>query len=72
MKENRCSIVHISSDGSLKDYLPESLKQEPRAPTLRNLFNLAMGKARFYIQRFGGRSNPYGAGTSTALIAVRG
>ena len=46
--------------------------QEPRAPTLRNLFNIAMGKARFYIQRFGGRSNPHGAGTSTALIAVRG
>jgi hypothetical protein len=46
--------------------------QEPRAPTLRNLFNIAMGKVRFYIQRFGGRPKPHGAGTATALIAVRG
>ena len=46
--------------------------QEPRAPTLSNLFNVAMGKVRFYIQRFGGRSKPHGAETATALIAVRG
>jgi len=46
--------------------------QEPRARTLRNLFNIGMGKMRFYIQRFGGRSKPHGAGTATALIAVRG
>jgi len=46
--------------------------QEPRAPSLRNLINVAMGKVRFYIQRFGGRSNPHNAGTATALIAVRG
>jgi hypothetical protein len=46
--------------------------QEPRALSLRNLINVAMGKVRFYIQRFGGRSNPHNAGTATALIAVRG
>ena len=34
--------------------------------------NLMLGKVRFYIQRFGGRSNPYQVGTPTALIAVRG
>jgi hypothetical protein len=46
--------------------------QELRAPSLRKLINVAMGKMRFYIQRFGGRSNPHNAGTATALIAVRG
>jgi FecR-like protein len=46
--------------------------QEPRAPTLSNLLNVPIGKVRFYIQRFGGRSTPHGVGTATALIAVRG
>jgi hypothetical protein len=46
--------------------------QEPGAPSLRNLINVVMGKVQFYIQRFGGKSNPHGAGTATALIAVRG
>lgn len=46
--------------------------QEPGGPNLRNLINVVMGKVRFYIQRFGGKSNPYGAGTATALIAIRG
>jgi hypothetical protein len=31
-----------------------------------------MGKVRFYIQRLGGRPNPYRVVTPTALIAVRG
>jgi hypothetical protein len=46
--------------------------QEPPASSLINLINTVIGKSRFYIQRFGGRSNPGGAGTATALIAVRG
>jgi hypothetical protein len=46
--------------------------QEPGAPSLINLINAVIGKVRFYIQRFGGKSNPQGAGTATALIAVRG
>jgi hypothetical protein len=46
--------------------------QEPHAPSLINLINAVIGKGRFYIQRFGGKSNPHGAGTATALIAVRG
>jgi hypothetical protein len=45
--------------------------QEPGAASLRSLISVAMGKVRFYIQRFGGKSNPVGAGTATALIAVR-
>ena len=39
---------------------------------LRNLVNLMVGKVRFYVQRLGGRPNPYRVTTPTALIAVRG
>lgn len=39
---------------------------------LRSLVNVMMGKVRFYIQRLGGRPNPYRVMTPTALIAVRG
>jgi len=41
-------------------------------PNLHNLVNLALGKVRFFIQRFGGKPNPYRVQTPTALIAVRG
>ena len=40
--------------------------------SLRSLVDLMMGKVRFYIQRVGGRPNPYSVLTPTALIAVRG
>ena len=33
---------------------------------------VVLGKARFFIQRLGGRPNPYRVNTPTALIAVRG
>src|SRR5438552_3511802 len=39
---------------------------------MRSLMNLMVGKVRFYIQRLGGRPNPYRVTTPTALIAVRG
>jgi len=39
---------------------------------LRSLVNIMVGKVRFYIQRLGGRPNPYRVTTPTALIAVRG
>jgi FecR protein len=42
------------------------------APNVRNLIHVMMGKVRFYIQRPGGKANPHGTGTATALIAVRG
>ncbi|HYR86553.1 MAG TPA: FecR family protein [Terriglobia bacterium] len=42
------------------------------SPNLRSLVNLMVGKVRFYIQRLGGRPNPYRVNTPTALIAVRG
>jgi len=38
----------------------------------KSLVNVIMGQVRFYIQRFGGRPNPYSVRTPTALIAVRG
>ena len=46
--------------------------QEFWAPNMRNLVDVVMGKVRFYIQRIGGRPNPYKVQTPTALIAVRG
>jgi hypothetical protein len=46
--------------------------QEFWTPGLHNLVKLAMGKVRFYIQRLGGKPNPYNVQTPTALIAVRG
>jgi hypothetical protein len=38
----------------------------------RSLLNLMVGQVRFYIQKLGGRPNPYSVRTPTALIAVRG
>ena len=38
----------------------------------RSIMNLILGQVRFYIQRLGGRPNPYSVRTPTALIAVRG
>lgn len=40
--------------------------------SLRSLVNVMLGKVRFYIQRLGGKPNPYRVTTPTALIAVRG
>jgi hypothetical protein len=40
--------------------------------SLRSMVNLMLGQVRFYIQRLGGRPNPYSVRTPTALIAVRG
>jgi hypothetical protein len=39
---------------------------------VRSLVDVMMGKVRFYIQKIGGRPNPYRVQTPTALIAVRG
>ena len=39
---------------------------------LRNMMYLMMGRVRFFIQKVGGRPNPYSVRTPTALIAVRG
>jgi len=39
---------------------------------IRNLMKVMLGRVRFFIQRLGGRPNPYRIDTPTALIAVRG
>ena len=46
--------------------------QQLVAPNARNLLKVVLRRIRFTIQRLGGRSNSYGVGTATALIAVRG
>lgn len=38
----------------------------------RELFHILRGKARVYIEKLGGRPNPYRINTPTAVIAVRG
>lgn len=38
----------------------------------RSVVNVLLGRVRFYIERLGGRPNPYRVETPTALIAVRG
>jgi hypothetical protein len=38
----------------------------------KSIMHLMLGQVRFYIQRMGGRPNPYSVRTPTALIAVRG
>jgi len=38
----------------------------------KSIMSLMLGQVRFYIQRMGGRPNPYSVRTPTALIAVRG
>jgi hypothetical protein len=40
--------------------------------SFRSIVNVMLGQVRFYIQRLGGRPNPYTVRTPTALIAVRG
>jgi len=39
---------------------------------IRSTVNLLIGRVRFYINKLGGRPNPYRVQTPTALIAVRG
>jgi len=46
--------------------------QDSWGANVRDIMNLVAGKVRFYIQRLGGRPNPYRVQTPTALIAVRG
>jgi len=39
---------------------------------VRTVVNVMLGRVRFYIEKLGGRPNPYSVQTPTALIAVRG
>jgi hypothetical protein len=63
------------TDGSLVVVRPGSrvlLKDYRAANTLRELFEVLLGRVRVKINHFGGRPNPYRINSPTASIAVRG
>jgi len=63
------------SDGSVVVVEPGSrivFKDYRSAASVRDLFNIFIGRVRVIINRVGGRPNPYRIDTPTASIAVRG
>jgi hypothetical protein len=63
------------TDGSLVLVRPGSrvlLKDFRAANTLRELFEVLLGRVRIKINHFGGKPNPYRINSPTASIAVRG
>jgi hypothetical protein len=75
--------IHTGPGGTVTLTLPDSSYmvitenstvtiQDFWTTSYRNIVDVMMGKVRFYIQRLGGRPNPYRVQTPTALIAVRG
>jgi len=63
------------TDGSLVVVRPGSrvlLKDFHSATTLRELFEVLIGRVRVKINHFGGKPNPYRINSPTASIAVRG
>jgi len=68
-------VVIDLSDGSMVVVEPQSLivlKDFRQADSLRELFDILIGKVRVQINHFGGRPNPYRMNSPTASIAVRG
>jgi hypothetical protein len=68
-------VVIDLSDGSMVVVEPGSvivLKDFHQAGSLRELFQITLGKVRVKINHFGGRPNPYRMNSPTASIAVRG
>jgi hypothetical protein len=68
-------VVIELSDGSMVVVQPESvvvLKDYRAAGSLRELFEITLGRVRVKINHFGGRPNPYRMNSPTASIAVRG
>jgi hypothetical protein len=63
------------TDGSMVVVRPGSrllLKDFRAANTLRELFEVLLGRVRIRINHFGGKPNPYRINSPTASIAVRG
>ena len=63
------------NDGSMVVIEPESvivLKDFRQAESLREFFEIVLGKVRVKINHIGGRPNPYRMNSPTASIAVRG
>ena len=68
-------VVIDLSDGSMVVVEPQSvvvLKDFRQAESLRELFEITLGKVRVKINHFGGRPNPYRMNSPTASIAIRG
>lgn len=68
-------VVIEISDGSLVVVDPGSLliiKDYRSATSLRELFEITLGRVRVKINHIGGRPNPYRMNSPTASIAVRG
>jgi hypothetical protein len=68
-------VVIDLSDGSMVVVAPDSvvvLKDFRAASSLRELFEITLGRVRVKINHFGGRPNPYRMNSPTASIAVRG
>ena len=68
-------VVIELNDGSMVVVQPESvvlLKDFRAAGSLRELFEITLGRVRVKINHFGGRPNPYRMNSPTASIAVRG
>ncbi len=68
-------VVIDLSDGSMVVVEPLSivvLKDFRQAESLRELFEITLGKVRVKINHFTGRPNPYRMNSPTASIAVRG
>jgi hypothetical protein len=68
-------LTIVLSDGSLVLVLPGSrviLKDYSSASTVRELFDIVLGRVRVKINHYGGRPNPYRINSPTASIAVRG
>jgi hypothetical protein len=62
-------------DGSVVIVQPKSrviLKNYRAASSLRELFEITMGRVRVKINRFGGRPNPYRVNSPSASVSVRG
>ena len=68
-------VVIDLSDGSMVVVEPQSLiviKDFRQAESLRELFEILVGRVRVRINHFGGRPNPYRMNSPTASLAVRG
>lgn len=68
-------VVIDLTDGSMVVVEPQSvivIKDFRQADSLRELFEILIGKVRVQINHFGGRPNPYRMNSPTASIAVRG
>lgn len=68
-------VVIQMTDGSLVTVQPHShiiLKDFQAATSLRDLFQVLLGRVRVKIAHYGGRPNPYRINSPTASILVRG